>query len=457
LIRPPELDADGKRLDTQVFCPHLGILVLTTLLKEKGYDVDFLDAQSFAEVERMAGKDQYDLIGITCFTASRESVFECSRRIKKHAPESLIVLGGPHASALDREILERVPEVDCIIRGEGEIPLLSLVENMIDLKSVPSLTWRDRSQIRQNPMCAPVDITKVPFPDLSLIDLEHYLPTMNMLGHRNKRWIHFITSRGCPGKCIFCSTPQNWGQNLRRYSPKTVVERLKFLVETYHTNGIFFYDDTFNTDTEWVIEFCNRFEAEQFDIPWWCIGRVDKVDPKALRHMKKAGCFAMKFGVESGSERMLRRIGKKITLDQVRYAVDQTQAAGMFVGTGFILGLPGETREEMHESKAFIKSLNVDFFHYNVPMVFPGTTLFEIAKKENKLDIDYFFTPQQTTENFDAREASPQTRSPFPTYVPNGFTEREFLDFAGEFLKELQTYYAERLRAMRSWIGGTPI
>ena len=444
LIIPPYLNADGSPCDAQDYCPHLGIVSLATFLRANGEAADLLDATSYLKVEEAASAP-YSVIGITCFTATREAALKCAEIAKRKNPGALILLGGPHATALAREILLRCSFVDAVVAGEGEISLLQVVRSPEKYREVPGVVFRDDMGVpRANLKPPPAFLEDIPFPDLNLLDLNRYVFSTNFLGHRDPRWIHFITGRGCPGHCVFCSTPYIWGSNIRHYGCDIVMEQIIKLKDQYAIDGIFFFDDTFNSDPAWVEEFCRQYIVKDIKLPWWCIGRVDSVTSGMLQLMRKAGCVAIKYGVECGSDRMLRRIGKKITIAQVRKSIALTKDAGILSGAGFILGLPGEKKEEMRETVDFLLELDVDMFSLNVPWILPGTGLFRTAKSEGKIDEgSYFHSVTRHSKNHPCRRES------VPIYYPDPFSESEFLNYTEQLYKEASEHYQTKMEHVR--------
>jgi anaerobic magnesium-protoporphyrin IX monomethyl ester cyclase len=453
LISPPPLNADGSPCDLQAFCPHLGIVSLATTLRANGEEVHLLDAATFADVEAALAAP-WAVVGVTCFTAAREAALRCAELAKTLCPQAVVLLGGPHATAMAHEILVRCPSVDAVVAGEGETALLRIVREPGRVNEVPGVVFRNPDgTTHANPASSPVSLRDLPFPDLSLLDMKRYLSATNLLGHKNSRWIHFITARGCPGQCIFCATPNTWGQQVRRYDLDAVIDRLEVLKSEHEIEGVFFFDDTFNSDAKWVEAFCQRFIERRVGIPWWCIGRVDTVTEGMLSMMRRAGCLAIKYGVECGSERMLRRIGKNITISQVRRAIAQTRSAGILAGAGFIVGLPGETVAEMHTSVDLLVDLDVDMFSFNTPWLFPGTSLFRIAKSEGKIDEDYFFQPVSAASAMGTTAAHPCRRQSLPIYYPGAFTELEFLEFSRRLHEEVSSFYESKFKRLRDALG----
>jgi anaerobic magnesium-protoporphyrin IX monomethyl ester cyclase len=450
LIIPPYLNADGSPCDAQTYCPHLGIVSLATMLRARGETADLLDASSFEDVAA-AVRGSYAVIGITCFTATREAALKCAQLAKEANPDALVLLGGPHATALAREILARCPFVDAVVAGEGEISLLQIARNPDTYRQVPGVVCRNEEGYpHANPRSVPAALADIPFPDLSLLDLNRYVFATNFLGHKNPRWIHFITGRGCPGQCIFCATPYVWGHDIRHYECNLVIERILQLKDQYAIDGIFFFDDTFNTDRGWVEEFCRQFVDRKINLPWWCIGRVDNVSPEMLGMMRKAGCVAIKYGVECGSDRMLRRIGKRITIQQVRSALAMTKGAGILAGAGFIIGFPGETKADMRATIDLLLELDVDMFSLNVPWIFPGTGLFRTAKAEGKISEEYFFRPISSLVDPGRPQSHPCRRESIPIYHPEPFTETEFLEYSRKLSEEASSFYQVKFERIRT-------
>ncbi|MGC8976612.1 MAG: B12-binding domain-containing radical SAM protein, partial [Candidatus Ratteibacteria bacterium] len=193
-------------------------------------------------------------------------------------------------------------------------------------------------------------------------------------------------SRGCPYKCTFCSWPQMlYDGKIRFRSPEKIVEEIELLIKKYGIKEIFFDDDTFTCNKNWVIKICKLIIEREIKILWSCNGRVDNVDDEMLKIMKKSGCRMIKYGVESASQKTLDLIRKDYTIEEIKNAFKLTKKNKILIHATAMIGFPWETKNDMKETIKFIKKLSPDTCQFSIPIPYPGTKIFEYAEKENLL------------------------------------------------------------------------
>jgi radical SAM superfamily enzyme YgiQ (UPF0313 family) len=220
-----------------------------------------------------------------------------------------------------------------------------------------------------------------------------------------------ICSRGCPYNCIFCSVPKIHGRRHRARSVGNVISEIEFLKQNYHIESIDFRDDNFTLDKKWAKALCGEMVKRGLDVNWMCLTRANLVNRDLLQAMKKAGCASISYGAESGSPEVLKGTKKDITVDQMRNAVKWTREAGIETFAWFMFGLPGETRQTIHETIEFAKDLDPDFAYFFIASPLPGTQLFDLAVKEGAInEIDYLATRYSSSN---------------PQYVPEGLTAKD--------------------------------
>ncbi|MFC1892381.1 B12-binding domain-containing radical SAM protein, partial [Thermodesulfobacteriota bacterium] len=291
-------------------------------LKEADHEVAYIDSviqdfdmgQTLHEVRRLAP----DVIFMETTTPSIEADYQ-SLELLKDAVESKIIVGGPHVTYFHREVLEECQAIDIVIRHEFDTKIANVVSNIDRLEHVVGITYRDGDRICDNGdghVCE--DLDSVPFPDRETVPWKDYLEAW----YSRKPFMNMMTSRGCPYHCAFCLWPQSmYGHKQRFRSLDNVFEELRFLVNSYGLKEVNIDDGTFTTDRKRVMEFCQRLREERLGIIWTCNGRVDNIDEDMLKEMKRAGCKMIRLGVESGSQEVLDKIRKGLTLKQIEDGV----------------------------------------------------------------------------------------------------------------------------------------
>ena len=383
LINPPQL--------TKYPQPPLGLAMLAAVIDEKGYSVKIVDLAALGASEdaipQIIQNEKPDIVGVTAMTSTINSAIKVAHKVKESNSNILIILGGAHASILPEETLQKNPEIDIIIRGEGEKTILELVERInqqaSDLSSILGLTYKTESGVRSNPSRpAILDLDTLPFPAFHL--LPHGKYRLHPPFGRRSPAMPIIVSRGCPYGCIFCSKSV-FGNKYRNNGPIYVVDQIRLLIEKFGIKEIKFYDDVFTLDRKWVIAVCAELKNQGIYVPWTCETRVNLVDDELLKTMRAAGCYMIAYGVESGDQEILTQVGKNVTLDQITKAFSLTHKAGISTVGYFMLGAPNETPETIKRTIEFAKRLNPDFVQFSIATPYPGTELSRLATEKGCL------------------------------------------------------------------------
>ena len=378
--------------NTSFISPPLGLLYIAATLLKDNHEVYILDylIENFTE-EHLAGfiKDKkIELVGISVVTPLANQAKTVSEIIRKNFPEIKIIMGGPHPTLLPEETLKNCPAVDFLTLGEGELRLPKLIASLNEnnFNSLDGLAFRQENEIVINPVAEYIeDLDRLPFPARHLVDLEKYSRKM---ASRHFPATTMFTTRGCPFHCIYCSKPIS-GKMFRKRSPENVIKEIELLKRDFGIKEIIFYDDTITFDRERIWKICQLLIEKRLNIKWKCETRVNLVDKELLQKMKEAGCYMIAFGIESGSQRVLDILRKGITLQQIENAVGWANSASISVLGYFMLGIPGETEEEIEATIKLAKRLNIDYAQFSIATAFPGTELYEIAKKAGKIDTDW--------------------------------------------------------------------
>ena len=355
-------------------------------LKEAGHSISYIDAviQDFDMGKTLSetAKAGPDVIFMETTTPSIEADYESLRQIKDRT-SAMIIVGGPHATYFHKQILEDCRAIDIVIRHEFDTKIAGVVGNLNNLTSVPGITYRDGDNIIDNgdgEMAK--DLDRIPFPDRDLIPWHWYLEAW----YSRQPFMNMMTARGCPYQCAFCLWPQSmYGHKQRFRSIDNVISELRFLVDTYGLKEVNIDDGTFTTNKKRVIEFCQRLRQEGIKLVWTCNGRVDNIDDEMLSEMKKSGCKMIRLGVESGSQEVLDKIKKGLTLEQIEEGVRLVKKHGIQALGGFMFGFPYDTRESVEQTIRFAKRLSPDQVQFSISMCYPGTSLYEYAKDNDLL------------------------------------------------------------------------
>jgi anaerobic magnesium-protoporphyrin IX monomethyl ester cyclase len=359
-----------------------------TLWSREGYDVTYIDSifESLSDEEfisRLSDIDP-DLLVYEAKTPTIKQSWATVEEIRKALPDLKVAVCGDHVSVLPRESMQN-SRVDYVITGgDYDVSMLKLARHLDSGEKMPEgLYYRDNGGIKNTGKYELIeDLDTLPFIDRDLVPWRNYHESWRLYDE----FTYMMASRGCPYQCTFCSWPQMlYGNKLRFRSVSNVLDEMQLLVEKHGVREIFFDDDTFTCKRKWMNEFCDRLKEQDLEVVWACNGRVDNVDKAILKKMKETGCRFIKFGIESASQETLNRIRKGYTIQQVRDGFKAAAEAGIMRHGTVMLGYPWETREDMRNTIEFVKELDVDTVQFSIPIVYPGTRLFEEAGENNWL------------------------------------------------------------------------
>ena len=367
--------------------PPLGILYVAAYTRKNGYanwrviDNDIIEHRSpdqFADDFAWA-----DIVAITGTTAQCKQAMQIANAAKQAG--KIVVYGGPHATPTWKETLEMCPGVDIVVRGEGELTFLELLETLRhngDLSQVNGIAFRDTDGIpvKTGKRQRNFDLDELPFPARDLVPTERYGDQPLVRFSTDERYAHLIMTRGCTDKCEFCNTPNNWGGPSWRTAGNLFAEMLE-VHQTYGIRYFHFQDDVFTVNQELVRNLCYLLieirmrKQGPIRFEWSCLARPDQFDYELLALMKLAGCVQIEIGVESGSEALLKSSRKRYTKEIIRKAFIAARQAGIRTYAFFIVGLPGETEETWRETVHFAKELKPDGSVFTVLTPYPGTDI----------------------------------------------------------------------------------
>ena len=347
------------------------------------------------------------VIGISCLTINSKRGFEIAKKIKQIAPEAITLLGGIHPTVLPEECLQK-GGVDIVVRGEGESTLSELYEkikNGKDFYDIRGISYKQDGKIIHNPNRELIsDLNEIPpFP--------YDLFEKNIKKYRDFGTI--ITSRGCPYRCIFCSQRAISGGNYRFLSTERVLQDIDILVFRYKQKTIRFNEDNFVVNRKRIDDLLDAIIERKYDreVKFIAELRADATDRDLFKKFRKANFIMLEFGAETSSERLMKIIRKGETVEDNNRAIRMAHDAGIEVSTTYIFGLPGETRKERIETFHLSQRLPLDSVRFNTAIPYPGTELYELAKKEGRLKV------LKDWENFNVQYYLISNNIP---YVPEG-------------------------------------
>ncbi len=383
----------------------LSLGYLGAICEKNGYEVNVVDCQG----ERLDPEGfrkklreiDTEVIGITSATLTYNSALKIAKISKEVLPNCITILGGCHATFWDFNALRECPDLDIIVRKEGEITLLEILRKLEakkNLDNIQGITFRKCNKIIRNEDRPYIEnLDDLPFPAHHLFNLNSYIKVGKLI-------IPLMTSRGCVYWCDFCTAVRMFGRKYRMRSPKNVVDEIELVHNKYDVDQFTFYDDAFTVDQKRTEEICDEILRRKLDVEWDCETRVDMVNKSLLEKMRKAGCIAVWFGVESGSQTIIDKMHKKFKIEQTRKAFEIAHEVGLMTVASVILGFPGETEETAWETINFVKSLNPVDVGFYIATPYPGTPLYETVKDNGWLK----------TEDFDKYDtATPVFETPY--------------------------------------------
>ncbi len=342
---------------------------------------------------------QPDMVGLSAVTPLIPETAAIARLAKQLVGERVLtVAGGPHPSALPERTLEDCPDLDAVVVGEGETAMVELAEKGPS-RDIAGLVYRDGESVIRTPRRPPTtDLDRLGPPALDLFDMSFYTaPTPWLIRWLTLSATNILTSRGCPNRCRFCAGHVVSGPGVRYHSLDYVMDQVANAVERLKVEGIHFEDETFAADHARLFALCEQMRRRGFHrrVKWDCLLRVEQADAELLKAMKSAGCIQVEYGFESGSDAVLRRVAKNASLEQNRRAARLAREAGLRVFADIILGLPGETEQDVEATRRFLRWADPEVLSSARLMPLPGTPIFDelppaVRDSLNWADYTYF-------------------------------------------------------------------
>lgn len=407
LINPPLYRLHGQMQAS----PPLGLLYIVRYLNEKGintkvynadYEAGFIfresdiakrhkhlenlynpDFEAWKAVRQIIKKHSPDIVGITTTTSSYISALNVAKIVKEETPDTKIILGGSHVTALPEEAASE-PEIDAVVVGEGEQTMLEIAQGR-KYKDIKGLCFKHKKRIIKT-QCRELikDIDTLPFPMLEDMIFEKT---------RKRTFSEMFSSRGCPYNCIFCASALIWRRRLRLRRPEKIYEEMLFRKERYKAEDFQFGDDALTLNKERILTVCKYIR--KLGVTWSCQTRADHITKEVVKAMKDGGCREVALGIESGNQRILDIARKNLKVEDVRRAAKIIKKGGIRLMTFFIFGLPGETEQSIKDTFNLIKEIRPDGIVANIATPLPGTELYNIAENNgwitNRNWANYYF------------------------------------------------------------------
>lgn len=375
--------------------PPLGLLYIGAVL-EREHEVRIFDPLPGDEkILQEIVKFQPEVIGISILTSYLKRAKCIISNLKEKLPAAFFAAGGVHPTALPDNTLDYF-KVDCVVLGEGEETMREIcrkIERGERWQDVRGIAYRDKTKklikTNTNPLIENLD--GLPFPARHLINFKRYLfPPGIIRGEWSERSTTMMTSRGCPYRCIWCGSHIIFGKRVRRRSVPNVLEEMGKLIRDYGIDSIWFVDDTFTLDKGWVLSFTEGIRQRKIRLKWGCQARVDAIDKEMLVAMKQSGAVQLDFGVESGSNRVLRMLKKGTNTEMVKQAFQTVRELKLRNMASFMIGSPGETRKDIEETLKLARAIKPNYVSFYFTTPFPGTELMSMAKENGWIkEFDY--------------------------------------------------------------------
>ncbi len=365
--------------------PPIGLASIAAVLEQRGFGVSILDAYALDlnnnQIKKEITRENPQVIGIPAMTHTLESSLETALIAKNSSPDSLIILGGPHMSVYPKETLQVNSYIDLGVYGEGELTFLEICKKLSkgeDFGDVKGTVVRSDGGVVLNsprPLIENLDILPLPARHLLPNDKYSYI-----IGRGNNLFTTMITSRGCPFNCAYCYHG-HWGKKFRAFSAKYVANEIESCL-SLGIREIRMYDDTFTLDRKRVFDLCDEIVKRKLDVRWTIRTRPDLVDRGMIVRLAKARCERIQFGVESGDQKILDDMGRKMTLKQIKDAFRYTKDAGIETYAYFMVGYLGGSKKTIKKTVNFAKELDPNWTVFQIATILPKTKLYEEALSE---------------------------------------------------------------------------
>lgn len=431
------LNADRAEQRTMRVYPPLGLLYLSAHLKRRGLHVEVFDStfRTKEEFRRIVQTQRPPVVGIYCNLITRQNVLQMIRDSK--AAGASVILGGPEPSLHAREFLDR--GADVIVAGEGEETLAELID-VLDHKDnpIPGIIYKNGQnelvQTGQRPLIP--DLDSLPWPDREAIDLKPYLESWREKHGASS--VSLIAARGCPYTCTWCSRSV-FGETHRRRSPANVADEVQWISDRYHPDMLWYADDVFTIHYGWLKQFAAELKRRNLRLPFECISRADRINPDIAGLLQEMGCFRLWIGSESGSQKVLDLMDRRVTVTQVQVACRLLKQRGIQIGMFIMLGYEGEQQEDLEATAEHLRQSNPDLFLSTVAYPIKGTPYYGAVESrlqshlpwEQRSDRDWNICGRHSRRYY--RYANQWLTGEFELHRQRGSKKRDVLALAKAF------------------------
>ncbi len=397
----------NQSLDVLLICPNYSSEVLITdaivypmnlaylaaYLREKGIKVGIIDGRalnySLEDYKEFITRFKPKIVGITVMTSYVNQAVEIAEVVKGVAKHIVVIVGGAHISALPIDSLKSYRCFDIAVVGEGEQTLLELCRKILNndhnFSDVDGIHYRNNGDITfTKPRALIPNLDSLPYPAYDLLPLDRYRPSIQWV--KKRPFLMLYTARGCPFNCTFCASNVNFGRSVRLRSPESVVNEIEYYKARYGIKQIIFYSDTLVINKKHINALCELMIKRKTNIVWCCFSTIEAMNFELAKRMKEAGCFMVSFGLESGSEYMLRRMNKNYQSTKLaKKIITDVRKAGITPIGSFIFGHPGETEETIKETIHYALDLPLSYAAFATVVPFPGSQIFKYVKDKGIL------------------------------------------------------------------------
>ena len=385
--------------------PPSGIAYLGAAAHRRGHEVLLIDGglDSMIRIIDKVRNANPDIVGVTCWTIDRKMVWKLCELLKKTAPNTTLVLGGPHATLFPEHIFKKT-HASVVVMGEGEntfAELIEALENGNDLKNIAGLALRNPDgSVFYTPGRAPIqNIDTIPYPYYEGFD-NFSFSQYNGFKLLPGQTAAVISSRGCVFDCNYCSSVRFWGRQWRPRAAQNVLNEIEWLIDRHNIRSTYFFDDNFTVNRERAIDICNGIISRQWKLKWACCSHVKTVNKELLEVMKASGCVAIDFGVESGSNKILENINQKQTSLDIEKAFDLVHKAGISPRAYLMVGSPGEDVATIDQTVQLISRIKpASSTGASLLWLLPGTKIYEDALASGHISEDFWLDSDEVPFN----------------------------------------------------------
>jgi len=371
--------------------PPLGLLYVSAYLKSKNIGNDVFDT-TFSSIEKQLEFIKNKKPKVICMYTNLMTKIEVIKLIKTLKTEKFnfpkIVLGGPDVSYNVENYLKA--GADFLVIGEGEettFELYNAIINNENYHNINGIAFLENNEVIQtNPRVKFKELDELPLPNRDAINMQNYLDTWK--NNHGQSSMTISTQRGCPYTCKWCSTAV-YGQSYRRRPAEQVAEEMKMLKEKFNPDALWFVDDVFTVSHKWLLAFREEVLKQDAIIPFECITRAERLNDEILDLLKEIGCFRIWIGAESGSQKIIDLMDRRVDVNVVKEAIQKTNALGMETGTFIMLGYPGETEEDITETIQYLKDANPTLYTITVAYPIKGTSLYNEVESKITSNLDW--------------------------------------------------------------------